>query len=86
MITSVTSATEAATAFGGLANALGMGGAILLILLLVVGMLSNSAGEPHHDLDRVLRVVTWPLLLVFATSITIETASIVAGALSGALS
>jgi hypothetical protein len=83
MITSVTSATEAATAaVGGLASALGIGGAILLIALFVVrNLLASGNGSGHREFDRALRVATWPLLIVFATSISIQTVLIVAEAL-----
>jgi hypothetical protein len=84
MITSVTSATEAATSVtAGLATALGIGGAILLIALFVVRNLLASGNKPaHRELDRALRVATWPLLIVFATSISIQAVLIVAEALS----
>lgn len=83
MITSVTSATEAATAaVTGLASGLGIGGAILLIALFVVrNLLASGTGVRHRELDRALRVATWPMLVVFATSISIQTVVIVAEAL-----
>jgi len=83
MITSVTSATEAATTgVAGLASALGIGGAVLLIALFTVrNLLASGNGSEHRELDRALRVATWPLLIVFATSISIRTVLIIAEAL-----
>jgi hypothetical protein len=83
MITSVTSATEAATAaVTGLASGLGIGGAVLLIALFVArNLLASGDGARHRALDRALRVATWPMLVVFATSISIQTVVIVAEAL-----
>ena len=83
MITSVTTATQAATSgVAGLASAFGIGGAVLLIALLVTrNLLASRKSSAHRELDRALRVATWPLLIVFATSISIQTALIVAEAL-----
>jgi hypothetical protein len=84
MITSVTSATEAATAVAaGVATTLGIGGAILLIALMIArNLLASGNRSRHRELDRALRVATWPLLIVFVTSISIQTILIVAEALS----
>lgn len=59
-----------------------MGGAILLIALFVArNLLSSGDKATHRELDRALRVATWPLLFVFATSISIQTALIISEAL-----
>jgi hypothetical protein len=84
MITSVTYATETATAaITGLGGTLGIGGALLLIgLFFVRNLLTSGNDAAHGELDRALRVAAWPLMIVFATGISIRTVVIVAEALS----
>jgi hypothetical protein len=83
LITSVTSATEAATAVAsGVSVALGLGGAVLLILLFVIRDLLAGSDSPHRSaLEPVVRVAMWPLAIVFTMSISVQTIAIVAGAL-----
>jgi hypothetical protein len=79
MITSVTSATEFATsASSGWATALGVGGAILLIGLLVAReLLGPGQGPIRTATERVLRIMTGPLLVVFAVSVAVRAIAII---------
>lgn len=71
MITSVTSATATATsAVAGWGIALGAGGAILVIGLLIALELLGPPDSPRkRTLQQLLRISTVPLLLVFAVSV-----------------
>jgi hypothetical protein len=71
MITSVTSATVTATsAVAGWGIALGGGGALLVIALLVSMELIGPSQRPWTvALRQTLRVITTPLLFVFAVSV-----------------
>jgi hypothetical protein len=71
MITSVTSATVTATsAVAGWGIALGAGGALLVIGLLIALELIGPSERPWTlALRRNLRIITSPLLFVFAVSI-----------------
>jgi hypothetical protein len=71
MITSVTSATVAATsAAAGWGVALGAGGALFVIALLVALELISPEGRGWQiALRRSLRIATAPLLIVFAVSV-----------------
>lgn len=80
MITSVTSATATATAaVSAWGVALGAGGAILVIgLLIVLELLGDHGGPRRRSLRRGLRVAAAPLLFVFAVSIVARAFAIVA--------
>ncbi len=80
MITSVTSATATATsAVSGWAIALGGGGALLVIgLLIALELLGDSDSPRRRSLSRGLRVAAAPLLFVFVVSIVARAFSIVA--------
>lgn len=71
MITSVTSATVAATsAAAGWGVALGAGGALFVIGLLMALELINPEGRGWQSaLQRNLRIAAAPLLIVFVVSI-----------------
>lgn len=71
MITSVTSATATATsAVAGWGIALGAGGAILVIGLLIALELLGPPDSPRkRTLQQLLRISTVPLLIVFAVSV-----------------
>lgn len=71
MITSVTSATVTATsAVAGWGVALAGGGALLVILLLIALEFLGTGDKPWQlSLKRTLRIVTSPLLFVFAVSV-----------------
>jgi hypothetical protein len=82
MVTSVTSATFTATAdLAGWGIALGAGGAILVIgLLIALEMLGATERPTGLILRRLLLVATGPLLLVFAVSMTTKVLTILAQA------
>lgn len=71
MITSVTSATVTATsATAGWAMALGAGGALLVIgLLIALELLGPTESRRARAAQHVLRVSVAPLLIVFAVSV-----------------
>lgn len=71
MITSVTSATVTATsAVAGWGIALGAGGAILVIALLIgLELIGDADAGWRRGLRRSLRVAVTPLLVVFVVSI-----------------
>ena len=79
MITSVTSATIAATsAIAGWGVILGAGGAILVIGLLIALELLGATTRPNGlVLQRLLRVTTVPLLSVFAVSVATKALTII---------
>jgi hypothetical protein len=77
MITSVTSATVTAIATWGVA--LGAGGAIFVIGLLIALELLGTSDRPRaRAVQQMLRVATGPLLLVFAVSIVTKALTILA--------
>lgn len=80
MITSVTSATAtAASAASGWGIALGAGGALLVIgLLIALELLGDHDSARWRTLRRGLRVAAAPLLFVFVVSIVARAFSIVA--------
>lgn len=80
MITSVTSATATATsAISAWGIALGAGGALLVIGLLIALELVGSSDSPRRrGLRRGLRVAMAPLLFVFVVSIVARAFSVVA--------
>ncbi len=80
MITSVTSATVAATSsVAGWGVALGAGGALLVIgLLVALEMLGATDGPVSRIVARLLRVATGPLLVVFVVSILTKAMTILA--------
>lgn len=80
VITSVTSATVVATsAVAGWGVALGAGGALLVIgLLVALEMLGATDGPVGQVVARLLRVATGPLLVVFAVSIVTKAVTILA--------
>ena len=71
MITSVTSASVVATsAVAGWGLALGAGGAILVIgLLLALELIGTGSTRFHSTLQTALRIAVSPLLIVFAVSV-----------------
>ncbi len=71
MITSVTSATVAATsAISGWGIALGAGGAILVIgLLIALELLGTGRTRFDSTLQTALKIAVAPLLIVFAVSV-----------------
>jgi hypothetical protein len=71
VITSVTSATVAATsAASGFGILLGAGGALFVIgLLVALELLSPDARGSQRVLRRSLKIATGPLLIVFAVSV-----------------
>lgn len=71
MITSVTSATLAATsAVAGLGVVLGAGGAILVVALLIaLELVGTGRTRFHTTLQTALRIAVSPLLIVFAVSV-----------------
>ena len=77
MITSVTSATVAATsAVVGWGVALGAGGALLVIGLLIALELLGPADSPRkRTTQRLLKVTMIPLLFVFAVSVSARAAA-----------
>ncbi len=72
MITSVTSATATATsATAGWGVALGAGGAMLVIGLLIALELLGPPDSPRkRAVQQLLRISTIPLLLVFGVSVS----------------
>jgi hypothetical protein len=78
VITSVTSATIAATsAVAGWGVILGAGGAILVIGLLICLELLGATRHPNGVvLQRLLRVATGPLVMVFAVSVAVKALTI----------
>jgi hypothetical protein len=82
VITSVTSATIAATsAVAGWGVMLGAGGAILVIGLLIALELLGATRHPNGVLlQRLLRVTTAPLVTVFAVSVAVKALTIMAEA------
>jgi hypothetical protein len=77
VITSVTSATVTAISSWGVA--LGAGGAILVIGLLVVLELLGTSDRPRaRAVQQMLRVATGPLLVVFMVSIATKALTILA--------
>jgi hypothetical protein len=81
MITSVTSATVVATSsVAGWGVALGAGGALLVIgLLIILELFGATDGRGVVAVRRLLRIVVGPLLLVFAVSIAAKTLAILPG-------
>jgi hypothetical protein len=71
LITSVTSATVAATsAVSGWGIALGAGGAIFVIgLLIALELVGTGKTRFHTTLQTALRIAVSPLLIVFAVSV-----------------
>ena len=82
MITSVTSATVAATsAVVGWGVALGAGGALLVVgLLFALELIDASRSHRRPVLHRVVRSITVPLLIVFFVSVAARSATILSGA------
>jgi hypothetical protein len=82
VITSVTSATIAATsAVSGWGVMLGAGGAILVIGLLIALELLGATNHPRGALlQRLLRVTTAPLVTVFGISVAVKALTILAEA------
>ena len=80
MITSVTSATVAATsAVAGWGIALGVGGAILVIgLLIALELLGTTERPAAVRLRQFLRLTAGPLLVVFAVSVATKALLILA--------
>ncbi|MHB8674782.1 MAG: hypothetical protein ACYDAK_14030 [Candidatus Limnocylindrales bacterium] len=80
MITSVTSATVAATsAAAGFGVALGAGGALFVIGLLVALELIGPADRGWQiALQRGLRIATGPLVVVFVVSVAAKALAILA--------
>jgi hypothetical protein len=80
MITSVTSATVTATsAIAGWGVALGAGGAILVIgLLIVLELLGTGRGRFQSTLKMALRIAVSPLLIVFAVSVVAKAMAVLA--------
>lgn len=80
MITSVTSATVTATsAVAGWGIALGAGGALLVVGLLIALELTGTSDRPWQlALRRTLRMVTSPLLLVFGVSVAAKALTVLA--------
>jgi hypothetical protein len=71
LITSVTSASDVATsAVAGWGVALGAGGAILVIgLLIALELIGTGSTRFHWTLQTALRIAVSPLLIVFAVSV-----------------
>ena len=71
MITSVTSATMAAASdVGGWAAALGAGGALFVIgLLIALELLGTGTTRSSQSLRRTLRITVAPLLIVFTVGV-----------------
>ena len=80
MITSVTSATLTATsAAGEWAVALGSGGALLVIaMLMMLESLRATDGPASRTVQRLLHVATGPLLVVFVVGIASRLVTILA--------
>jgi hypothetical protein len=80
VITSVTSATVTATsAVAGWGIALGAGGALLVIgLLIALELLGTSDSPAQQAVKRALRIATTPLLVVFAVSVVAKAMTILA--------
>lgn len=80
MITSITSATVTATsAVSGWGVALGAGGAILVIgLLIAMELLGDQSSAWQRSLRRALRVAMAPLGVVFAVGILVKVIAAVA--------
>jgi hypothetical protein len=80
MITSVTSATVAATsAVAGWGLALGAGGAILVIALLIgLELLGTGKSRFETSLRTALRIAVSPLLIVFCVSVVAKAAAVLA--------
>ncbi len=80
MITSVTSATVTATsAVAGWGIALGAGGAMLVIGLLIALDLLGSSDRPWQQaLRRCLRITSAPLVAVFVVSVAAKALAILA--------
>ena len=80
MITSVTSATATATsAVSVWGVALGAGGAILVIgLLIALELLGDADSGWQNALRRVLKIATAPLLFVFAVGIVAKVMAVIA--------
>lgn len=80
MITSVTSATIAATsAAAGWAAVLSAGGVLVVIgLLVALELLGTGTTSFHEGLRRALRVTVSPMLVVFAISISVKVLGILA--------
>ncbi len=78
MTTTVTTATTAATsAIAGWGVALGAGGVLLVIGLLIALELLGSSDRPwQQSMKRVLRIATAPLGIVFLVGIAAKTATI----------
>ena len=71
MITSITTASVAATsAISGWGIALGAGGAILVIgLLIALELIGTGRTRFHSTLQTALKIAVSPLLIVFAVSV-----------------
>jgi hypothetical protein len=80
MITSVTSATVTATsAIAGWGVALGAGGALLVIgLLIALELLGPGRSRFQTTLQTALRIAVSPLLIVFAVSVIAKAAAVLA--------
>lgn len=74
MTTTVTTATTAATsAIAGWAVALGAGGVLLVIGLLIAMELLGTSSQPwQQSLRRVLRIATAPLAVVFLVGVVVK--------------
>jgi hypothetical protein len=80
MITSVTSATVTATsAIAGWGVALGAGGAVLVIgLLIALEFLGTGKSRFQTSLQTALRIAVSPLLIVFAVSVVAKALAVLA--------
>ena len=79
MITSITSTVAATSAVAGWGIALGAGGAILVIgLLIALELLGATEAPAGLTVQRLLRVATGPLLVVFVVSIASKALTILA--------
>ncbi len=80
MITSITSATVAATsAIAGWGVALGAGGAVLVIgLLIALELLGTGRSRFQSTLRTALRIAVSPLLIVFAVSVAAKAMAVLA--------
>lgn len=80
MITSITSATVAATsAVAGWGVALGAGGAIGVIsLLLLLEVMGTGTSRFQSTLRSTLRIAVSPLLIVFGVSVAVKAFTVLA--------
>ena len=80
MITTVTTATVAATSVIGWGIALGAGGAFLVLgLLIALELIGSGDGSTFRSsLHRAMRIAAPPLLIVFAVSVAAKAISVLA--------